>query len=879
VTPTTIAVIPGELDAPEFRPALRDEQPELRMAVLKSREAIQQARAGLVARGLSFTEGPRWEELRHTCKLPRLGDPVKSWDVLRTLTFIEARLPTTARILDLGAYCSEIPCILHEAGYRNIAGVDLNPELPGMPFAEDIEYRIANFHYTNFPDASFDAITAVSVIEHGFDGSRLLKEVSRLLKPGGWFIASVDYWPDKLDTSGKTAFDLSWTIFSEAELRAFFAQAEPFGMGLRGPMDFAAGSRAISWNDREYTFGWFALQKAPFEPAAPVAGIAEAAQADSRPLCPAMIPGAEPLQPIQGGRAQLAFLSTFNQACGIAAHTASMMDGVIDAAQGLGVDMDLLVLAEDRDGLLGVDPPWVHRCWNREGFDSTETLAFLAREGVNILHVQFQAGLFLNTDLLGFLRACRKLGIRLFGTFHSMENHLDLAAEAVNLMDRAFVHLDQGALRFIAHGAQPDRLRVVPLGASEGRCSLSAAKARQALGLPEDLELITSFGFFEPHKGVLEIIRALPEVVARHPKVQFAFLGGGHPDNPASAGYIEECREAAIGLGLANHVTFQQGFVPEEEAGLYIAASNVVVLNYLPMRNEISAAAAFVLAHGRPLVTSPTPAFIPLLDCTLQTSAELGLAQAINMVLEKPELAAHLESRARAFLAEILLEEYGLLPDATRPARPSLRELFDTSLDRPSTKWSQYFDIYETYLGPLRDRPTTLLEIGIHKGGSLSLWKQYFKDARIFAVDIEPGCKAFEGPGVTVRIGDQSDTAFLEALAHEAGGFDVVIDDGGHRMEQQIASFKALFPHVRDGGVYLIEDMHTSYMPEYGGGLHAAGSATEFLKSLVDHLTWWPQRDVAQWMDEHLESVHFFDSVCVLVKKRHARPVPLTRPA
>src|SRR5450830_697508 len=94
----------------------------LGLAVLKDRASIQAARVVLEARGLSFTTDSLRERVKRGRDFPNVGDVVKSWDVLRTLHFLEHRVPKEGRILDLGAYCSEILCILHEAGYRDLAG-------------------------------------------------------------------------------------------------------------------------------------------------------------------------------------------------------------------------------------------------------------------------------------------------------------------------------------------------------------------------------------------------------------------------------------------------------------------------------------------------------------------------------------------------------------------------------------------------------------------------------------------------------------------------------------------------------------------------------------------------------------------------------------
>jgi SAM-dependent methyltransferase len=114
---------------------------------------------------------------------------------------------------------------------------------------------------TPFKDGEFRAVTAISVIEHGFDAERLLKELSRIIAPGGYFLASVDYWPDKIDTSTITAYGMEWIIFSESELKAFFERAGVFGFTLEGSGSFAASDRTVSWLGKDYTFAWFVLRK------------------------------------------------------------------------------------------------------------------------------------------------------------------------------------------------------------------------------------------------------------------------------------------------------------------------------------------------------------------------------------------------------------------------------------------------------------------------------------------------------------------------------------------------------------------------------------------------------------------------------------------
>ncbi len=156
---------------------------------------------------------------------------------------------------------------------------------------------------------------------------------------------------------------------------------------------------------------------------------------------------------------------------------------------------------------------------------------------------------------------------------------------------------------------------------------------------------------------------------------------------------------------------------------------------------------------------------------------------------------------------------------------------------RPMFKWAHYLPLYDRALAPFVGRPVTVVEIGLAYGGSLQLWRDYLgPQIRLIGVDIDPVARTFEEPGVEVLIGDQGDPAFLQMLARHVGQADIVIDDGSHRVDHQILTFEALFPILRDGGVYVCEDLHTSYWPSYGGGLGQAGTFVEYAKSMVDKL-------------------------------------------
>jgi SAM-dependent methyltransferase len=233
------------------------------MKVLQDKLQLTNARQELIRRGVSFTESKLRSLMRRIGLAPgvAVGEWNKSWDVLTTLNLIESHLQKNEPILDIGCYASEVIVALHTLGYSNLVGVDLNPDLQKMPYANSIRYEGGNFLHTEFEDASFQAITSISVIEHGFDGPVLLREMSRLLKPGGFFIASFDYWPEKIDTTGIEFFGMDWKIFSMQDVADFVSQAANYGLVPVGEMRYEGKEKVIECGGMKYTFGWLVFER------------------------------------------------------------------------------------------------------------------------------------------------------------------------------------------------------------------------------------------------------------------------------------------------------------------------------------------------------------------------------------------------------------------------------------------------------------------------------------------------------------------------------------------------------------------------------------------------------------------------------------------
>lgn len=212
----------------------------------------------------------------------------------------------------------------------------------------------------------------------------------------------------------------------------------------------------------------------------------------------------------------------------------------------------------------------------------------------------------------------------------------------------------------------------------------------------------------------------------------------------------------------------------------------------------------------------------------------------------------------------------------TQDANP-LREYFERNPGRLMSKWMHYFDIYHRHFERFRGRPCTVLEIGVYHGGSLQMWRHYFGErARIVGVDINPRLTSLNQEGVEIIIGDQGDRSFLRKLARQIGKVDILIDDGGHLMHEQIATLEELYGTVADDGVILVEDTHTSYWQEFGGGLRSNYSFMSFAKQLIDELNAWHSRDPHSFspsgFTQSTNSMHFYDSVVVIEKAKRSPP-------
>lgn len=208
-------------------------------------------------------------------------------------------------------------------------------------------------------------------------------------------------------------------------------------------------------------------------------------------------------------------------------------------------------------------------------------------------------------------------------------------------------------------------------------------------------------------------------------------------------------------------------------------------------------------------------------------------------------------------------------------------------------KWDNYFEVYDQVYGHLYGRDISYLEIGVQNGGSLEIARSLFgAGSHIVGLDIDETCRALAGTGVAdaIYIGSQTDTALLDRILAENPAFDLVVDDASHQQHDMVATFVTLFPRLKEGAIYLIEDTSTVHSDQHAESFHGI-DVYDYFKGLagrlnLDYLRFAeigrrfmvprdqrPPRAMPPDICRDIFSISFFESVIAIVKRRKAEPL------
>jgi len=203
----------------------------------------------------------------HWLGLPSHHDQQKNWDTLKSLYYVLMLSSRELPVVDVGSGINSVILKwLSKLGYQKLYACDIRPIDPGKYPQQKIRFSVQDLTQTNYPASFFQAITAISVIEHGVPIDAYVKEMSRILRPGGLLLTSTDYWSEPIDCNGIYPYGSQMgrmKVFQRHEIEGFCQVAERNGLTLCSPLNLDTTERAVRWDrvDREFTFAFIALRK------------------------------------------------------------------------------------------------------------------------------------------------------------------------------------------------------------------------------------------------------------------------------------------------------------------------------------------------------------------------------------------------------------------------------------------------------------------------------------------------------------------------------------------------------------------------------------------------------------------------------------------
>ena len=267
-----------------------------------------------------------------------------------------------------------------------------------------------------------------------------------------------------------------------------------------------------------------------------------------------------------------------------------------------------------------------------------------------------------------------------------------------------------------------------------------------------------------------------------------------------------------------------------------------------------------------------TPAVFNIIESQLVT--EYGIEK--NRIIRGSDLIvpdkSNLGSIQLKSNSDECFEVNSLIYDKIIPGN-KLEEFYFNKPHRVMNKWWHYFEVYHTFFQKYIGSDVRILEIGVYKGGSLQMWKDYFcEKATVVGMDIDTRCKEYEEENIHICIGSQADRDFLVQVSEQWGPFDIVLDDGSHVVDHQILTFETLFPLLKENGVFLCEDCHSSYSARYGGEYGKKDTFIEYSKDFADcvnsqFVNLDKLNDLPFYAD-YIKACHYYDSI-VVVEKKH----------
>lgn len=345
---------------------------------------------------------------------------------------------------------------------------------------------------------------------------------------------------------------------------------------------------------------------------------------------------------------RVGLLSPWNQACGLATYAKFFVPHLTSHVIAVFAETDCVVE--------GYDEPFVKRCWKRVSTgdaapDYSQLEAEIERARIDVLYVNCHTGFFAQPIFSLFLRRLQARGIKVVAHLHQLFTKKDENVALLSVVDRVVVHSPENRLEAIANGAPSDRVFVVPHGveirddlAAESRESL-----RVKLGLSRQGPLITSFGFIQPHKGMEAVIEAVAHLQSKGIPARGLIVGQSRTDQKSSALYLKALKDFVQANKLEDCVSFVSEYVSDREVGEYLAASDIVVMNYHSDYYEASGACSLAIGTGAVVMASLSPSMMGFGDAVWHITGGYPPGLSAELLIRNPHLCEQVRLNARAF--------------------------------------------------------------------------------------------------------------------------------------------------------------------------------------------------------------------------------------
>jgi glycosyltransferase involved in cell wall biosynthesis/Flp pilus assembly protein TadD len=369
-------------------------------------------------------------------------------------------------------------------------------------------------------------------------------------------------------------------------------------------------------------------------------------------------------------------LTTWNQECGLATYAQYLLSEFQPGTY--------TVLAEDTErARLSKDEPYVVRCWKRKESEFSKLEAAIQAQQIGVLHLNCHYSFFSQPAFAQFIERQKSRGIICIAHLHNVYQLDPEIIALVRAVDTVIVHSPESRLEVIANGAMPERVEVLRHGVQvrpaldeRGRQNL-----RLKLRLPVGEKIILAFGFVQPHKGMEGVLEAVARLRDRGIAARGVIAGKANQDDPYSAEYVQELKRMAELLHVGDRIDVLDRYLNDTEVSDYLAAADVVLMNYRSQHYEASGACSLAIGAGAIVAASIAPPFIPFGDAVWHITSGYSAAVSAELLLVNEPLRRTIKENADRYCREFawprvverlnaLYQKFGFLVDIRKKELP-----------------------------------------------------------------------------------------------------------------------------------------------------------------------------------------------------------------